>query len=300
MIERFTSDRKVLLDAILDQKLVHGEMKLAEMIVNVCELQAIEAGTALIEQGGSDNEVFLVLSGVFNVVVNGRIVAQRGPNDHVGEMAAIQPSQTRSASIVAVVDSVVCRISSTDFAAMAGSFSGIWRVIARELAKRLEQRNALVTKTRDRVQVFIISSIEALPLARAIQNAFEYDPFNVTVWTDGVFNASWYPVESLELQLDVSDFAIAIASPEDSVLSRGKSVVTTRDNVIFELGLFIGRLGRKRSILLEPQGEELTLPSDLTGLTTIRYQGTSQDKVANLAPACNKLRDIINDLGPNN
>ena len=85
-------------------------------------------------------------------------------------------------------------------------------------------------------------------MARAIQNAFEHDPYTVTVWTDGVFVASRYPVESLEKELDESDFGIAIASPDDTVESRGKSVATARDNVVFEIGLFIGRLGRTRSL----------------------------------------------------
>lgn len=116
-----------------------------------------------------------------------------------------------------------------------------------------------------------------------------------------MFKASWYPLDSLEDQLDSSDFAIAIASPDDVVESRGKSTDTARDNVIFELGLFIGRLGRKRSFLLEPRGEEVKLPSDLTGITTIPYRPSTSEKVeAVLGPACNKMRDIINELGPNN
>ena len=61
------------------------------------------------------------------------------------------------------------------------------------------------------------------------------------MWTDGVFRASWYPVESLEAQIDQSDFAIAIVQPDDITIKRGVEVATARDNVIFELGLFIGR-----------------------------------------------------------
>ncbi|MEX3901302.1 MULTISPECIES: TIR domain-containing protein [Paraburkholderia] len=36
-----------------------------------------------------------------------------------------------------------------------------------------------------------------------------------------------------------------------------------RDNVVFELGLSMGRLGRKRGILMEPRGEGVKLPSDM-------------------------------------
>lgn len=74
-----------------------------------------------------------------------------------------------------------------------------------------------------------------------------------------------------------------------------------RDNIIFELGLFMGRLGRVRAILMEPREEKVKLPSDLAGITTITYRYESgADAAALLATACNKLREHINALGPNN
>lgn len=301
MIERFQGNPGSLLEALLEQKLVRGNHAIAARVAEVSTLIQVDPGDAIISQGGSDNDVYLILSGSFDIVINGRVVAKRGPGDHVGEMAAIQPSQTRSASVFASVTCVVCRIENAQFQDLAYVYPEMWRTIARELARRLEQRNALVSSTHDKVRVFIISTTEALPMARAIENAFEYDPFHVTVWTDGVFRASWYPIESLEQQLDSSDFAIAIASPDDLVESRGKSSATARDNVVFELGLFIGRLGRKRSFLLEPRGEEVKLPSDLTGITTIAYRPASGADIGPaLGPACNKIREIIRDLGPNN
>jgi predicted nucleotide-binding protein len=301
MIDRFQANRNVLIESLMEQKLVRGNEALADRIANSGDLMQVAPGEAIIEQSNCDNDVYLILAGSFDVIVNGRLVATRGPSDHIGEMAAIQPSQTRSASVIASTISVVFRIPNRAFLEVAREHSEVWRTIARELARRLEQRNALVATMHDKIRIFIISSAEALPIARAIENAFEYDPFNVTVWTDGVFRASWYPIESLEQQLDSSDFAIAIASPDDVVESRGKSASTARDNVIFELGLFIGRLGRKRSFLLEPRGEEVKLPSDLSGITTIPYRVTN-DKGSGVAvgPACNRMREIINDLGPNN
>ena len=74
-----------------------------------------------------------------------------------------------------------------------------------------------------------------------------------------------------------------------------------RDNVIFELGLFMGRLGRARAILMEPRAAKLKLPSDLAGLTTIPYRfEAGRDAAPLIAPACNELRDHIARLGPNN
>ena len=303
MITRFQGalGREVLLETLREQKIASGSVAIAQDFADRGELLQIPAGNAIIEQGGTDNDVYLILTGSFEIVVNGRTIARRGPTDHAGEMAAVQPTQRRAATVRAIDTSVVSRIPYAEFIAAAQKHPEIWRAIAKELARRLEQRNSLVSNRRDRIRVFIISSAEALPIARAIHNAFEHDPFTVTVWTDGVFRASHYPVESLESQLDESDFAIAIAEPDDVTSSRGSSAPTARDNVIFELGLFIGRLGRKRSFLLEPRGDEVKLPSDLTGITTISYRsGAKKDLAAAIAPACNQMRDIISDLGPNN
>jgi len=177
----------------------------------------------------------------------------------------------------------------------------VYRHVAKELARRLLQRNSSVGAYRDRIRIFIISSAEALPVARAIQNAFEHDPFNVVVWTDGVFKIANYTLQSLEDQVDASDFAIAIAHADDMATVRGADWPTPRDNVVFELGLFMGRLGRARAILMEPRDEKVKLPSDLAGITSVPYRfEAGGDASASIAPACNRLRDHINSLGPNN
>lgn len=302
MLNRFTGEtgRKILVETLQEQKIVTGNVTLAERIADSATLLEIKTGTELIKQSGNDNDVYLILVGSFDIIVNGRKIAGRFPNDHVGEMAAIQPTQRRSATVVAVEDSVVCKLTEVTLTALGQEYPNIWRCFAKELARRLEQRNKLVTSTREKIRVFIISSVESLDIARAIQNAFDHDPFNVIVWTDGIFRASWYPVESLEHELDQSDFAIAIVQPNDITQSRGETTLSARDNVIFELGLFIGRLGRLRSFLVEPRGEKMKLPSDLSGITNITYKHDPNDLAAALGPACNQMRDIINDLGPNN
>lgn len=302
MIERFQGQRgnEMLVEALRNQKIVCGSIGLAEEIAVAGELIEIRQGTAIINQGAEDNDTYLIIAGAFDIVVNGRTINRRFPGDHVGEMAAIQPIQRRSATVVASEISVVSKLTEPQLTDLGRKYPEIWRYIAKELARRLEQRNALVTTVHEKIRLFIISSAEALEIARAIQNAFEYDPFTVTVWTDGVFRASWYPIESLEKQVDQSDFAIAIAQPDDSMKTRGTDVATPRDNVIFELGLFIGRIGRLRSFLLEPRGEEVKLPSDLAGITTVPYRLDKKDMAGAIAPACNRIRAIIKELGPNN
>lgn len=302
MKTRFEGDngRRLLVETLRDQKMVGGNTALAEELATHGELLDIGPQAVLIEQGADDNTVYLILSGSFVVLVNGKPIATRVPGDHLGEMAAIQPTQRRSATVLASEPSTVLRLTEPQLAAIGQVFPDIYRAFAKELARRLMQRNFLITTARDKIRVFIVSSAEAIEIARAIQTCLEHDPFTVVIWTDGVFRASHYPIESLERELDQSDFAIAIAQPDDTTHSRGTATGSPRDNVIFELGFFMGRLGRHRSLLLEPRGEEVKLPSDLSGITTISYKHDPHNWAAALGPACNRIRGIIKDLGPNN
>lgn len=300
MLERYQGEdgERLRIEAALDSKLAKGNRTLAEEIAREAQVRAFKKGETLIEQGGEDNQVYILISGACDVIVNGKVVNHRGPGDHIGEMAAIQPSQARSATILATEPVLAFELSEPLFAKLASAHVDIYKTIAKELARRLLQRNAVTGVPRKRIRVFVISSVEALPIARAIQSAFEYDPFTVVVWTDGVFKVANYTLQSLEDQIDQSDFAIAIAHSDDLVESRESQWPQPRDNVIFELGLFMGRLGRARAILMEPRDEKVKLPSDLAGVTTIPYRyEAGGDAAALLAPACNKLRAHILELG---
>jgi predicted nucleotide-binding protein len=100
-------------------------------------------------------------------------------------------------------------------------------------------------------------------------------------------------LEALEKVVGESDFAVAIAQPDDMIDTRGSRYPTLRDNVLFELGLFMGKLTRYRTILLHPRVAGLKLPSDLRGLTLLAYDhGPPKDLPALLGPACNEIRKI--------
>jgi predicted nucleotide-binding protein len=290
-----------LVDVLREQRVVAGNAALAEDLASQVELLGVSTGQVIIQQGGGDNDMYFLLTGSCEIVVNNKRIAQRFAGEHVGEMAAIQSTQLRSASVIALEDGVVARLTEPALVSIGQRYPEIWRWIAKELARRLLQRNRFVADSRDKIRVFIISSVEALEIGRAVQNAFEHDGYQVVLWTNDVFRATFYPIESLEAELDVADFAIAIAQPDDLVKMRGTETLKPRDNVIFELGFFMGRLGRHRAILMEPRGEAVTLPTDLTGITTIAYKyAPGKELAAAISPACNRLRDIIDDAGPNN
>jgi CRP/FNR family cyclic AMP-dependent transcriptional regulator len=290
MNSRF-AEKNNLVEALKRQRMVAGNGGLAERIASIGELIDVPAGTAIIQQGGDDKDVYLILAGAFHVVVNGRTIARRTATDHIGEMAAIMPVQRRAASVIAHEESVVMKLSDSHMAELGNEYSQIWRSFAIELEHRLEQRNAAATAVNDKIRILIAVSAEANEIARAIDDAFKDEPFDVVIWTEGLFGSSTYAIDMLERELDQSDVAIAICQPN------GKG---SRDSIIFELGFFMGRLGRHRTLLIEPRHEEIKLPSELAGINTLTYRlAEGQDLTKAFAPACRQLRKIVNDLGPN-
>jgi hypothetical protein len=142
-----------------------------------------------------------------------------------------------------------------------------------------------------RQRLFIGSSAENVDAAYAVQESLDSD-FESTVWDQGLFGLSTVTIEQLIELLDRFEFAVFIFAPDDELKIREKSVLSVRDNVIFELGLFIGKLGRERCFIFRPKSDEkLHLPTDLLGLTTGSYDAARSDAnlVAAFGPACRQL-----------
>ena len=97
--------------------------------------------------------------------------------------------------------------------------------------------------------IFIGSSSEALDFPRAVQEQLNPDA-EVTIWTELPFAPGQFTIETLLNNLKRFDFAVFVFSPDDKVTSRGSTSDAARDNVVFELGLFMGRLGRERAFVL--------------------------------------------------
>lgn len=151
----------------------------------------------------------------------------------------------------------------------------------------------------DKARVFIASSVEGLNTAYAIQESLEHSA-EVTVWSQGVFDLSEYTLDELENELDDFDFGVFVFVFEDLSKIRDEVVKTTRDNVIFELGLFVGRIGRKRCYILIPKSpDKMHFPTDLLGIKPAVYNPNRSDGnlQAALGPACNQIRRLISKYG---
>ncbi len=150
----------------------------------------------------------------------------------------------------------------------------------------------------DKPRIFLGSSGKQEKLLRALTRGLE-DVAQVEPWTTS-FNPGTTTLERLlELtrQVDFAAFVFArddwtTASPAVSPIPESGQA-SPRDNVVFEAGLFGGVLGMRRTFILHASGSKL--PSDLFGLTCIRYgEATTptEMRVVN-----QKLRRAIQDEG---
>lgn len=126
-------------------------------------------------------------------------------------------------------------------------------------------------------RLFIGSSAESVNIAYAAQQNLRHSA-EVTVWDQGVFKLSATALESLLQILDTSDFGMFVFSPDDLLEIRGTENAAVRDNVILELGLFVGRLGRERCFILVPdKSSDLRIPTDMIGMTPGTYETYRSD-----------------------
>src|SRR5262245_46479061 len=146
-------------------------------------------------------------------------------------------------------------------------------------------------------RIFLGSSGKQEKLVQALTRGLE-DVAHVEPWTTS-FNPGTTTLERLlELAHEV-DFAAFVLAQDDWTTNSplappltGSGQASPRDNVVFEAGLFGGALGMRRTFILHASGAKL--PSDLLGLTSVRYEGTTP---AEMRVVNQKLKKAIENEG---
>src|SRR5262245_14322580 len=126
----------------------------------------------------------------------------------------------------------------------------------------------------EKPRVFLGSSGKQKKLLQAVTHGLE-EVARVEPWTTS-FNPGTSTLERLlELAHEV-DFAVFVFAEDDWTTNAaaaspapGDGQASPRDNVVFEAGLFGGTLGMRRTFILQARSSKL--PTDLLGLTCIRY-----------------------------
>ena len=300
MIDRFTGSAGLanLREAMMQQRLIEHNAPLVEKLITVGALFEFRAGEVILKQDSDDQFIFHILAGEAEVIVNDRPIARRKATEVVGEMAAIDASAPRSATVRASAHTVCLRVGAPDFVIIANEFPSVWRATARILGERLRERRRFHRSPHEKPVVFVGSSVEGLSIAKHIQLGLKHATAEVRVWTDGVFGPSGVAVDALLEQVDQADFAVFVFGPDDKIASRDETYNAPRDNVVFEMGMFLSRLGRERTYLVKEQRTELKIPSDLLGIAPLTYVADPKAKLeVVLGPVCTVLSDQLNKLG---
>lgn len=124
-----------------------------------------------------------------------------------------------------------------------------------------------------RSKLFIGSSKEELSLARLAKSLLDKD-FDVTIWDEKIWDASIFKLNQnflsdlLKATL-LYDFGILIGTSDDEVVFRDNVRLQPRDNILFELGLFMGRMGTSKCAFLVEN--DIKLLSDFQGITLAKF-----------------------------
>lgn len=147
-------------------------------------------------------------------------------------------------------------------------------------------------------RLFIASSVESLNIAEAVNVNLDHD-FEITIWKNGTFKLSSSTIEDLVKKSSAVDFALFIFAPDDIATIKNRKEHIVRDNVLFEMGLFIGAIGKERSFILKPRGEIMHLPTDLLGTTPADYDAnrTDGDLVSATNRACSLIKTEVDRIG---
>lgn len=149
-------------------------------------------------------------------------------------------------------------------------------------------------------KIFVGCSTEAYRAAQALQSNLRFVAFT-KIWNQNTFEPSHNTIEDLLRDASKYDFAVFVLAPDDVTISREIQQYATRDNVIFETGLFMGILGRDRVFLIKRRDMQVKLPSDLLGVNPVDYVAPPPEDndawESALGHAANKIEAAIRRLG---
>jgi hypothetical protein len=117
-------------------------------------------------------------------------------------------------------------------------------------------------------ELFIGSSLEGLPIAEKLKVKIESecgDWISPENWKEGtVFTLNKNTLDCLVKASRKFEYGILVATKDDIIESRNQVKSLPRDNVMFEMGMFLGSLGLTRAFLLAE--EDCKLPTDYNGV----------------------------------
>lgn len=281
------SNIEMRVELLRAQCAIKCDEKLARAVEGIAAVRQLAPHEQFIKQGCDDDDLFFLVRGEAQVYTHGHRHTIRSRGTHVGEMALLEPGAGRSASVFAGPDgATVFVVGGKDARCLGAAFPDFWFNIAAELSVRLRNRNQWFIQPNIIPKIFIASSGQAKRDLNRIDDRLKKENVDVIPWTDEtMFYPSGMTLDTLMQKALEVDFAIMLATPDDLTKKnaarrqeswwnwfRTSSLGTrrtARDNVMLEYGLFSGATERERVFILAKG--EVELPSDLDGLTCLRY-----------------------------
>jgi hypothetical protein len=148
-------------------------------------------------------------------------------------------------------------------------------------------------------RIFIGSSEESYNVVRALAVNLGKE-FEVVAWTQ-IFRLGQSFIDDLLETTGNVDFATFIFSGDDLIALKKEKLDcrVVRDNVVFEMGLFVGSIGKSRCFIVKPKDKNIIFPTDIVGITYTDYDEERSDEnlVSALLASSDKIHNIKNNLG---
>lgn len=145
------------------------------------------------------------------------------------------------------------------------------------LAKEIAMKNP---------RVFIGSASESLDIAQQVKDVLARD-FECYLWTDEVFKSNDSIFQTLLTEAGLFDFGILVLAKDDYKSSRGVTTFAPRDNMLFEFGMFLGRVGSDRAFALVEDGTGL--PTDLLGIQLEKFSRSAKEGYLDIRACTEKI-----------
>jgi len=149
--------------------------------------------------------------------------------------------------------------------------------------------------------IFVASSNEGRKYVEAIENELASEHLDIKPWYRWFTDPMLSNIEQLESVQRV-DFGVVVFTPDDITRSRSQKKYSPRDNLLFELGLLVGFLGKQRVFPLVPAQVPIKLPTDLLGTNPFQFMlCRSEDSIleyqAAVAKSCSYIKDRVSFIG---
>jgi CRP-like cAMP-binding protein len=135
-------ERQLLIEKLQNCHLIQQDKGLAEKFAKVGEIIEFQNDEILIVDGAEDTDVYFILEGEAEVLIKNNRVAVRKSGDTIGEMAMVDPSAPRSATVKAMGNVIALKVTELEFTPIADEHPHLWRSIAKAGFDLLRKRSA--------------------------------------------------------------------------------------------------------------------------------------------------------------